>query len=114
MSRHNKELNILTNLFNKLSEEEKEELLEAVNNNSKQQTKTNKSKKDTINHFNEEELIADENKKHREISKKLNQSVAKRSARQEVNFIKVYCKNCGKEYSLPENYPNIKNFICCI
>lgn len=112
-NRNSKELDILTNLFNKLSDEEREDLLEAVQGKAKEQNKPSR-KKEPVNNFNEDDILPEENPKHRAISKKLNKTTTKHSARREVRFIKVRCKNCGKEYEVAENYPNIKNFICCI
>lgn len=111
-NRNSKELDILTNLFNKLSDTEREELLDAVAGKSREQVKT--KKKEPVNHFNEEEISKEENSKHRAISKKLNKNTIPHTSRRAINFIKVRCKNCGKEYEVAENYPNIDNFICCI
>lgn len=106
----NQELNILANLFNKLSEEEREELLDLVN-----KKKIAKNKNEQTNRFLDLD-IQDDDPKLREISKKLNKTATKsnKSQRKAVKMIDVECKNCGKIYNLPENYPSIKNFICCV
>lgn len=107
----NKDLEVLKNLLNKnFSKEEIEELLDSVN----KKTETI-SKKEQINHFLDMDL--DEDKKLREVSKKLNNTskTVGQSKRREVKMIDVECQNCGKIYNLPENYPgNLKNFICCV
>jgi len=36
------------------------------------------------------------------------------SARQKVRLIKVKCKNCGRTTEVAENFPNVRDFICCI
>jgi hypothetical protein len=105
-----KELDILANLFNKLSDDERQELLDLVDKD-----KTTSSKKEQVNHFLEMEI--DDNPKIRNVSRKLTKTAKKdinKNSRREVRMIDVDCKNCGKTFNLPENYPNIKGFICCL
>lgn len=106
----NRELDILASLFNKLSEEEKQELLDLAEKD-KSITKT----KQDNNKFYEMDL-PEENPKYRKVSKTLNRNSKKieKPSRKPIRMIDVECRNCGKIYNLPENYPNISNFICCV
>lgn len=103
-----KELDILAKLFNSLSDDEREELMDLANKKSNTPTK-----KEQHNKFFDMDLPED--KKLREISKKLNKGVKNtdRTGRPSVKMIEVECKNCGKLFKLPENYPDIHRFICC-
>lgn len=107
------ELDKLSKILSQLNEDELESLLDTIREKSKK--RTIKKKKTNI----PKELLdegMEEHPKHRELSKKLNQN--KKSVnidkRQDVEMIDVQCKNCHKKYNLPVNYPNIKNFICCV
>ena len=103
------ELELLAKLFKNLSEEEKEELLELVDEKTKSENKTN-----TKNLFLDMDI--QEDPKIVEVSKKLNKNKKKTavSKRKAIKIVKIKCKNCNKEFQLPENYPNIDNFICCV
>lgn len=105
-----KELDMLARLFNKLSDEEREELLDLAKN-----TKTTKKDNQPHNKFFDMDL-SEEDAAVRETSKKLNKTASKsyKMKRQPMKMIKVNCKNCGKEFEIPENHPSRYNFICCI
>lgn len=105
----NHELDVLAKLFSKLSDEEREELLDLAKN-----TKTTK-KDQPHNKFFDMDL-SDEDMAARETSKKLNKTASKNNKmkRPPIKMLKVSCKNCGKEFEIPENHPSRYNFICCV
>lgn len=110
-----KDFDVLMKQFKNLTDEEREELLEQIDSENVQERQEKKSQ--PVNEFFEIEKTIKENKKVREGSKKLNQQIESENTglgRPAIKMLKVECKNCGREFDLPSNYPNLRNFICCI
>jgi hypothetical protein len=72
-------------------------------------------KKEEEKTFNDE-FDGPDGDKIAKISKELNKNrkAIKLAPRKKVSLVKVTCKNCNRVIEVAENFPDIKNFICCI
>ena len=108
-----KELDILSKALKNLSSEEMDILLDSIyeeNRVAKSSTKKSRTKQSKTINYDE----IDEDPKIVAASKLMNKNKKKAPSRPAVKEITVRCLNCNKEWDLPENYPGIKNFVCCV
>lgn len=60
--------------------------------------------------------LSEEEKKIKEVSKILNENriPIQTETRRPNPLVKVRCKNCNREIDVASNFPDIKNFVCCV
>ena len=120
-----RELDILSKALKNLSKDELDELLDNISEENKEITKQTKKRgrpkkastqqKPNNGNINYDEI--EEDPRIVKASKLLNKNKKQQKssyARKETKMVEVQCVRCGKPWDLPENYPCINTFVCCV